>query len=55
MSHETIKKCIAAGGTAAVLALLSTIFGNFSGPVTAAIGLIVGFGVKVIYERVGGT
>lgn len=53
MSSGTIKKCLAAGGAQAAIALLSTIFGNFSGPVTAAIGLIVGFGVSVIADKVG--
>jgi len=42
LSASTIKKAMAAGGSSAMLALLSTAVGNVSGPVQAALGVAIG-------------
>jgi hypothetical protein len=53
ISASTINKCIAAGGSTAMIALLSTIFGNLAGPVQGLIGIIVGYGITVIAQKIG--
>jgi hypothetical protein len=53
LSANTIRGALAAGGSSAIIALLSTAVGNLSGPVQAVMGVVVGFGISSIASQVG--